>query len=302
MVSHRTGDERKSTGANARQIDYWNQDQGRKWVRFQTDLDGVFTAINHALLEAACPARSARVLDIGCGAGALSLDLAAAVGVDGRVTGVDISEPLLAAARERAADAEAGNLDFLRADAQTYPFERGTADLAVSRFGVMFFEDPVAAFANIAHALKPAATGVDGPGGNLVFVSWAALSKNPWFKLPREAAIEQLGEPKPTDPRAPGPLAFAELDYVTELLNTAGYAEIEAIERTIDLIHPGPVDSYATLSANLGPATRIIEELDGTPEDVAAITAAVTRAYQPFVQPDGSVKLPATLNFFLARQ
>ena len=204
------------TEANADQATFWNAQPGQNWVDFQADLDAQLSEVTDRLL-AACAARPGeRVLDIGCGAGGSTLALAAAVGAVGSVLGLDLSEPLLARAEERRRDLALGNVRFARGDAQDHPFAPGGFDLAASRFGVMFFADPVAAFRNIARALRP--------GGRLVFVAWAGPEHNPWFAIPQRAAVARLGPVAPTPPDAPGPMAFRDAARVTGLLEAAGLA------------------------------------------------------------------------------
>jgi len=179
-------------GPNADQVAFWNSPAGEKWVRNQAEMDMTLAPLTEMLLARAAPAPGQRVLDVGCGTGTTVLQLAGAVGPGGHVQGLDVSEPMLALARQRVAAAGAGNVDLVLDDAQTFAFDAGSRDLVFSRFGVMFFADPPAAFANLRRALVP--------GGRLVFVCWADLADNPWFKVPRDAAIARLG-PVPPTPR-----------------------------------------------------------------------------------------------------
>ncbi len=191
---------------NAAQADFWNSDPGRRWVRFQEGLDSIHASVTDVLLSAARPQPGERVLDVGCGAGAQTFALASAVGPDGAVTGIDFSAPLLERAAERRDELGVGNVTFQLGDAAVESFPTGTFDLAASRFGVMFFDDPVAAFRNIAAALRP--------GGRIAFVAWQGQEHNPWFALPHRLAVERLGEGAPSLPDAPGPMAFRDADRV----------------------------------------------------------------------------------------
>ncbi len=280
-------------GPNAQQAEYWNSDAGRRWIRHEDMLNTLLDSVGALLLRHAGPLAGESVLEIGCGAGATTRALAGRVGAEGRVLAVDISEPLLDQARRRAvglAD-DIAQVSFLLADAQVHAFEPASADLAVSRFGVMFFEDPVAAFRNIAAALRP--------GGRLCFVTWAAVAENPWFLIPRDAAIARVGQPAPQPPTAPGPMAFADRDRVAGLLSEAGLAGVRAEAAAVDLLWPGEIGALATLAASLGPAVRILGERGGGPEDEAAVREAVTAGLQPFGGPDG-FRIPAALNVFSA--
>ena len=253
-------------------------------------LDTLLSGVDALLLDRSAPRPGEHVVEIGCGTGATTLALAGRVGQGGRVLAVDISGPLLDRARGRAAGLP--QVAFALADAQVHPFEPGQADLVASRFGVMFFDDPVAAFRNIRRAL--------GPGGRLCMVAWAEMEANPWFAIPREAAVARLGRPAPVPPTAPGPLTFADRDRVRGILGAAGFAEIEAAAETVSLAWPGEIGALAALATSLGPAMRILRERDGTAEDEAAIREAIAGELAAFRGPDG-VRVPATVNLCAAR-
>ncbi len=211
---------------NADQVAFWNGPAGEKWAQLQVEMDRNLGDVTAALLPFAAPKPGERVLDIGCGAGQTSYLLADAVGQGGHVTGVDISAPLLAAAR-RVMDS-AKNIAFVEADASAYDF-KPEYDLVVSRFGVMFFDDPPDAFANIRTALKP--------GGRLAFACWRSVPENQWVSLPVGAARAILPPLPPPDPLAPGPFAFAEPARVKDILGRAGFRDIriEPLDGVMDL-------------------------------------------------------------------
>lgn len=284
-------EETSGTVANVDQANYWNSDAGRKWVKFQEGLDTTFAPVSERLWQRARPTTGDRVLDIGCGTGATTLDLAARVGPEGKVIGIDISEALLQHAEDRLKNSGIHHIQYRLADAQTHRFAANRLDLLTSRFGTMFFENPSAAFANLATALRP--------GCRLVFVSWAKMQSNPWFEIPRDAAVAQLGEPTPSSPTAPGPLAFANIDYVIGILRQAGFEKISGGEELVDLFNPGAAEEVASLASNIGPSARVVKEYSGTPEDVIAISNRVTEAFRQFVVDEG-VRVPAHLNFFEA--
>ena len=174
------------------------------------------------------------------------------------MVGVDISAQLLAHAEARAAAAGLGRIGWLRADAQTDPLPGGF-DAAVSRFGVMFFDDPVAAFARIAAALRP--------GGRLVFVAWGLAEANPWFREAFRAAVERLGPSAPAGPNAPGPLAFADRARVLGLLRAVGLGDCAAEVRQVALHLPGGLATAVDLAGDVGPAKRLLREKGGTDAD-----------------------------------
>jgi len=172
------------TDPNAEQVRHWNEVAGPRWVLFQERLDRELAVFAEAVLERAKPAAGEAALDIGCGCGATTLELGRRVGAKGRALGVDVSRPMLERARARAAAAGAAQVAFLAADAQTAPLEPAAFDLLVSRFGVMFFTDPTAAFANLRRALRP--------GGRVTFVCWQKIADNPWLLVPLGAVAQEL--------------------------------------------------------------------------------------------------------------
>jgi SAM-dependent methyltransferase len=272
---------------------YWNETAGETWVEFEADLEAQMADILPRLLARAGDVVGASVLDVGCGGGGSTLAFAQAVGPGGSVLGVDISAPLLALAERRKAATGLGNVSFRRGDAMVAPLGEGRFDLAVSRFGVMFFEDPITAFANIARALKP--------GGRVLFCCWAGPAHNPLFSVPAKAAAERLGPLPPPDPHAPGPMAFADIPRVTGILTSAGL--VDAAGEAIDCIMPfcGFPERMRQTMTRMGPVGRFMQAKGGTEADLDAIAAAVEAAYAPWVTPEG-LRLPAKLNFFTARK
>ncbi len=188
-------------GPNLEQIRYWNELAGPKWVASEAMLDGQIAPLGSKAIERARLAAGERVLDVGCGCGQTSLQLADKVGPRGSVTGIDLSAPMLERAQARAAGLGLANVRFLNADAQTTPLGSAAFDLIFSRFGVMFFADPTAAFANLRASLAP--------GGRVSFVCWQELKLNPWMRVPLLAAAQHIPLPAPAAPDAPGPFSFA---------------------------------------------------------------------------------------------
>jgi SAM-dependent methyltransferase len=191
---------------SAAQRRYWNTVGGPRWVALGGFIEERVRRVNDLLLARAAPQTGERVLEIGCGTGATTVPLAAAVGDRGRVLAVDISEPMLEAARRRLEGGKFRQVGLVLADAATEEFERESFDLAISRFGLMFFADPAAAFRNLFAALRPA--------GRLVFSCWAGLAENRHWLLPYDVALRHLGPPAPQPPRAPGPLSLSDPHYV----------------------------------------------------------------------------------------
>ena len=278
-------------GSNADQAEFWNALPGQTWVERQADLDATMASVTTLLLDACQPAEGARVLDVGCGAGASTLAIADAVGPKGQVLGLDISAPLIRRAEERRAEKGIDTITFQLADAQDHPFEGQDFDLVMSRFGVMFFSDPVAAFRNMATGLRR--------GGRIAFAAWAGPEANPWFSLPQQIAVARLGPVEATPPEAPGPMAFRDIARVCGILQDAGLADCKGEACTTDLHHPGGIEALAGLATHVGPVSRVMREKKGTDEDRAAITAALAKSFDRFRSTDG-VRIPATINIFSA--
>ncbi len=237
---------------NEQQIEYWNGQVGDRWASFQARLDAAMTDIASAAYGFAAAKPGERVLDVGCGCGTTSLELARAVGSSGAVVGIDISHPMLEVARRRAAETGAA-VDFREADASDYAFTP-EFDLMFSRFGVMFFADPVAAFANIREALKP--------GGRMRFVCWRSAAENLWATVPFAAVQDLLPPQDPTDPHAPGPFAFADGDRLKAILTQAGFADAR-LEKLETHMHMGAdVDEAVEQAFKIGPLARALAQAD----------------------------------------
>jgi ubiquinone/menaquinone biosynthesis C-methylase UbiE len=212
--------------ANADQRAAWNGDSGHRWVADAERRDRVMAPIAEAVLAAAALRTGERVLDVGCGCGATTLAAATAVAPGGDVVGIDLSAPMLELARTRAADQDARNVTFLLGDAQTNPLPAHRFAVAISRFGTMFFADPVAAFANVAAALAP--------GGRLCLGTWQPLATNDWLTIPG-AALLRYGEMPETASGAPGMFAQSDPDTVTSTLDQAGFTDIGLDPVTVTL-------------------------------------------------------------------
>lgn len=275
--------------SNEAQIQYWNEEAGPKWVQLEDRLDAQIGPIGDAMLDLAAPSPGERVIDVGCGCGATTLSIAERISPGGRVTGVDISLPMLARCRERAKNAGLSNLEFVSGDAQVYEFSPARADLVTSRFGIMFFEDPVAAFRNLRGALKP--------GGRLAFACWQPLGANPWMSVPLMAAAPLLPQlPPPPDPEAPGPFAFGDADRVRRILGEAGFSKVELKAHETSLLVGGSAsfDESIDFVLRMGPTARLLA--DASPDLQARIHDAVSGALEPFqtesgVSMDGAIWL-----------
>ncbi len=266
-------------GDNAQQVSDWNGAVGEKWAADQERTDQLIKAFGDKVVEVARAAAGESVIDIGCGCGATSLDMANAVGHAGRVVGVDVSAPMLAVARRRAVGMP--HLTFVEADASQAELT-GPYDVLVSRFGVMFFDDPTAAFAHMRQALAP--------GGRLAFVCWRTAAENPWAALPAQTARKAAGIDAPAaDPHAPGPFAFGDGDRLRAILSESGFERI-AIEPFEAPMQIGSSPRSAAEGAvRIGPASRVARD---APEKLPAIIDAIEAALTPHAAEDGAVSLP----------
>jgi SAM-dependent methyltransferase len=277
-------------GPNADQITYWNEQGGPRWVRLQETLDQQLSSFGHVVMDRLAIGSGERVLDVGCGCGETSLELGRRVGPTGKVLGVDISTVMLEHAAERGRAMP--NVQFMAADAQTHPFAPDSFDAVFSRFGVMFFKDPRAAFANLARALVP--------GGRVGFHCWKALPENPWMTVPFMAALQHVPPPTPPPPDAPGPFAFADADRVRGILADAGLAEIDFESRNESMsVGAGTLDDAVDFALQMGPASIAIRE--ATPETVAKVRVSVREALAPYQTADG-VKLATSTWVVTARR
>jgi SAM-dependent methyltransferase len=219
---------------NVEQREYWNSDESRHWVQHQDIYDRLLEPFGTRVIEAASLAPGDRVLDVGCGCGATTVAAGRAT-APGTAVGVDLSEPMLAVARDRARRGGLDNVQFQAADAQSHAFDAHTFDVVMSRFGVMFFDDPVAAFSNIHGALQP--------DGRIVFVCWKDLFENEWLSVPGAAILQYLPLPEAAPPGAPGPFAFADPEHVRRILTAAGFMDV-----SIEAVHEPML--YAGLDAD----------------------------------------------------
>lgn len=234
---------------NPRGAEFWNSTMGRSWVSQQAVISDVFTSVTSVSLDAAAAKPGEYVADIGCGTGDTLLAFAKLVGPSGAVLGVDISVPMLDFAKHRAAEAGFGNVTCALADATSYAFEPRCVDLVYSRFGVMFFDDPVKAFTNIRNGMKA--------GGRLVFVCFRTMPESPWFGVPIEAARPHVPPQPPVDPLAPGMFSFAREERVRGILTEAGFREI-ALKATDVPIHGKDVTQSMAFIMEAGPLPALL--------------------------------------------
>lgn len=257
--------------ADKDQAELWNGIAGEAWVEAQALLDRMFKPFEELLVEAVTAGSAERVLDVGCGTGGTTLALARAVGAAGRCTGIDLSAPMIAAARTRA-EREDLPLRFLCADAQLQRFEPESFDAVVSRFGVMFFADPVRAFANLLRAA--------GDGGALHLLVWRSPEENPFMTTAERAAAPLLPEAPARAPGGPGQFAFAEPERVRQILEQSGWGDVEI--RPVDALCSFPERDLVRFFTRLGPLGRVLPQLDDRTRE--RILERVRPAFEPYVQ------------------
>ena len=236
---------------NDEQITLWNGTAGRAWVDEQALLDRVLAPFEDLLVEAVRASPARQVLDVGCGTGSTSVAVARLLAGSGRCTGIDVSEPMIAAARARA-ERERVPAGFVRADAQVHAFEDRGFDMIISRFGVMFFADPVQAFANLRRAAR------DGAG--LRFVCWRSAAENPFMTTAERAAAPLLPELPARRPDAPGQFALADGGRVARILEESGWTAIDI--QPIDVPCTLPETELDRYLSRLGPVGLALREVD----------------------------------------
>ncbi|MCF2523179.1 class I SAM-dependent methyltransferase [Bradyrhizobium sp. G127] len=250
---------------NADQIAYWNGAGGRHWTDRQQLQDIVLAPVSEVLIDRAKVKTGEAVIDVGCGCGSTSFDLAKRVGPGGHVSGIDISEPMLSRARELTPLGEP--VEFVLADATVYPFAPANTDLLFSRFGVMFFAQPSVSFANMRKALRP--------DGRLAFACWRTPRDNPWMMLGLQEAYKHVPKLPEVKPEDPGPFAFASEERVHRILGEAGFMNIamERVDLLLDIATGRGLEAAIESILAIGPTSRA---LDGQPPDkIAAATESI---------------------------
>lgn len=269
---------------NADMLSFWNGQGGHIWVTRQAHTDITLAPMTEALHAFAAPRSGERVLDIGCGCGATTLEFARAVGPAGRVTALDISGPMLAEGEARAKAAGIANVDWLQADAATATLDE--FDLLTSAFGLMFFGDPVAAFTNMRRAANP--------GARMAFVCWRSLAENPWVEVPMDAVSRHLPpRPKPI-PNAPGMFAFADPQHISEVLTAAGWAppRLDKLDLDLDIAAGRGLEEAVVQSTQIGAVNSWLRNQPA--EVVSAATTSLREALAAHLDGE-SVRLPGAM-------
>lgn len=266
---------------NADQIAEWNGVLGQTWATMQDDIDPVVAAFGDAALKVAAPRPGERVLDIGCGCGDTTMMIARIVGDQGAVLGVDVSQPMLDVAQEHARATRFHHLEFRNSDASVAELPVAN-DLLFSRFGVMFFSEPAAAFRHMRRSLKV--------GARCVFVCWRAPRDNAWAMAPLAAARAAMDMASPpADPNAPGPFAFADDVRVRRILADAGFADIAFTRHDAPIVYGRTPRAAAERALRIGPASRFARDMGDAHRP--RILDAIEQAFTQLAAPDGEVRL-----------
>ena len=274
--------------ADEAQARLWNARAGEVWAEQQEMLDRLLGPFERTLVGAVAHFGANDVLDVGCGAGATTLAAAWHLGKQGRCTGVDISVPLIEVARRRAEETGLGTCRFIAADAQTYAFEPAAFDAVISRFGVMFFADPVAAFINLRRAARQ--------DGGLAFVAWRGAEENSFMTAAERAAAPLLPELPARDPAGPGQFAFADAERVRGILAAAGWRDVDI--QPLDVVCTLSGEDLEAYAARMGPVGALLADLDEDRRD--RIVAAVRQAFQAWMTA-GVAQIPAACWLVRAR-
>jgi SAM-dependent methyltransferase len=265
------------SGDNSRQAAFW-EDRAASWLATEHDLARVLGVFGPMALAGLDLRAGQRVIDIGCGSGATTIELAGRVGTEGEAVGVDIAPAMIAVAVDRAGAAGVENARFAVADAQVEDLGSASFDAAFSRFGVMFFADPVTAFANIHGALRP--------DGHLAFVCWQDISANGWMHVPGAAVLAVTGElPPAPGPGEPGPFSLAAPGRIEDLLGQAGFRQIMVTAHDDVVVVPeADIDVMVRIAASVGPVRAAILSADD--ETRGRLLAAVRAALVERVEHD----------------
>jgi ubiquinone/menaquinone biosynthesis C-methylase UbiE len=255
---------------NAEQTALWNGPAARAWIEAQASVDRMFKPFEELLVDAVAAASPKMVLDVGCGTGGTTLAIARRLGDTGRCIGLDISEPMIAVARVRA-EGEGSAAVFISGDAQVYPFEAEIVDMIVSRFGVMFFSDPVAAFANLRRAARD--------GAIVRCIAFRSAAENPFMTTAERAAAPLLPSLPERQPDAPGQFAFASSERVASILTQSNWESIDI--RPIDVSCTLPEDELVPYLTRFGPVGRILQQVDDRTR--STVVQTVRAAFDPYV-------------------
>lgn len=275
---------------NVDQQEFWAKSAGPAWVALQDEMDALLSPVLDTVLERANLQGGERVLDVGCGTGTSVARIAEVVGPEGAVVGLDISDTMLRQAHTRLGFMP--QVQLMLADAQTHAFT-APFDAILSRFGVMFFDDSVAALANMNAGLKL--------GGRMVLAAWGPAPDNPWFMDPATAARDVLGPMPKVDRTKPGPFAFEDTDRVLGMMREAGLTDPQVETLPLDLTPSGSLKDAAELCCHIGPADSALQYHEADGEAKAAVKQAIVARFAKYDGPNG-LHIPALIHLYTTRK
>lgn len=275
--------------SNQVQADFWTT-AGEMWTAFRERFDQQVQSHGRAAIDALAPASGEHIVDIGCGAGSATVRIAGLVGANGRVRGVDISPTMIEGATAYAAEQGVENVTFTVGDAMVEPFEP-EADAVYSRFGVMFFSDATAGFANMLNALRP--------GGRLGFVCWQSPKENPWASLPLRVAGEFVDIPFGGDPTAPGPFSLGDVDRLRSVVEGAGLGDVTIDPSIAEASMGTDLDDAIDFMSKLIPPIAALEAND--PTKAGQLRSRLHHEMAAWAGPEG-VKAPSAVWIVTARR
>jgi SAM-dependent methyltransferase len=272
----------KNYDENSESQSYWNEEGGNKWAENIDIVEAIIEPLSEILIEKIAAQNGENALDVGCGGGITSIKLANMVSQAGSVLGVDVSEPIISIAQKRSETID--NISFQQRDAASVELGADNFDIITSRFGVMFFDDPILAFKNLHSSLKST--------GRLIFLCWRGLDENPWIADPAKAAFEIVPPPvdaeKP-DPTAPGPFSLADKEHLTSILSSAGFNNIDLQPVDADLPMGQPEEAISFLM-KMGPAAEILK--DATDDKKTEVAIAMRQILSKY-EKNGETRIPS---------
>ena len=274
---------------NDEQFEFWNEGIGQWWVDEDESMNERLSILTEELFLKSNIKKDDKVLDIGCGGGQTTFEVSEMVGENGYVLGADISKILLDLAKSKYASTK--NLEFKYCDVQNYKFRENSFNKVISRFGVMFFENPIEAFKNIYNAIQE--------GGSLNFVCWTNVMENEFFTDPTNIVIRHLNKDFPEITRSPGPLAFSEEKYINEILSNSGFKNIK-VEKVYSLIttNDSP-EKNGELLLNIGSGGRLLADANLSKKELSVIRDEMVEISQKR-QKNGKITYKACLNYVSA--
>ena len=274
---------------NDEQFEFWNEGIGRKWVEEDDSMNERLSILTKELFLRSNIKRDDKILDIGCGGGQTTFDASEMVGENGYVVGADISKILLDLAETKYANTK--NLEFKYCDVQNYEFKVNSFSKVISRFGVMFFENPIEAFKNIYNSIQE--------GGSLNFVCWTNVMENEFFTDPTNIIIKHINKEFPEITRAPGPLAFSEADYVKEILMSSKFKNVKVEKVYSSISTNDSAEKDGALLLKLGLGGRLLADANLSKKELSIIRDEMVEISQKR-QKDGKITYKACLNYVSA--